>query len=174
MHAPFTTTAPNLQGPRRAGIAESDDAYPGILLNGHWRVIECRDGVQWILQYRNRAETVSKSDWRGRSYCRTQEALIGCCDRFCGVIDPAGRAVLEALPQYIGGVIGTAAAVPTPGRPDKIVAPRKVLDRQLPEPRGAGLSIRCRRHSSRRRHSVLHATLVARSCSRPARSRPAN
>jgi len=57
--------------------AESADSYPVVVrLNGRWRVIACRHGVQWILQYRNRAETVARDVWRGRSYCRTREALI--------------------------------------------------------------------------------------------------
>jgi hypothetical protein len=86
-------------------LAESDEAYyPSIQLNTRWRVIICRDGLQWVLQYRNRAgraETVARDGWRGRSYCRTREALIGCCDRFCGEIDPAAAAELEALPDRI-------------------------------------------------------------------------
>jgi hypothetical protein len=76
---------------------------PPIQLNARWRVIACRDGIQWILQYRNRAETVSRSDWRGRSYCRTREALILCCDRYCGEIDPLAAATLQTLPERIDG-----------------------------------------------------------------------
>jgi hypothetical protein len=39
---------------RQKGFAESDDDYPCTVafLNYRWRVIECRDRVQWILQYR--------------------------------------------------------------------------------------------------------------------------
>jgi hypothetical protein len=73
MHSPFTTTATDLQGPRRADIPESSDLYPCIRLNPRWRVISCRDGVQWILQARDRAETVARDDWRGRSYCRPKK-----------------------------------------------------------------------------------------------------
>jgi hypothetical protein len=80
-------------------LAESDAAYPNLQLNNRWRVIVCRDGIQWILQHRNRAETVSRSDWRGRSYCRAREALIGCCDRFCCEIDPLAAAILQILPE---------------------------------------------------------------------------
>src|SRR6266478_4986091 len=53
-----------------------------IQLNARWRVVVCRDGIQWILQRRNvragtggdRPERHSTDDWRGRAYCRTREA----------------------------------------------------------------------------------------------------
>jgi hypothetical protein len=80
-------------------VSESDDYYPSIVLNPRWRVIECRDDLQWILQARNRAETVARGVWRGRSYCRTREALIRCCDRHAGAIDPAAMAVLKTFPE---------------------------------------------------------------------------
>jgi hypothetical protein len=82
-------------------IAESDDFYPGlvVVLNSGWRVIECRHGAQWILQHRNRAETVARHAWRGRSYCRTREALIRCCDEHVSQIDPTARIMLAALPE---------------------------------------------------------------------------
>ena len=50
-------------------FAELDGSYPGAIpiLNSGWRVITCRHGIQWILQHRNRAETVARHVWRGRS-----------------------------------------------------------------------------------------------------------
>jgi hypothetical protein len=81
--------------------AESSDAYPVVArLNARWRVIACRHDMQWILQYRNRAETVARDIWRGRSYCRTKEALIGVCDRHAGAIDLEARATLAGLPDW--------------------------------------------------------------------------
>jgi hypothetical protein len=95
-------------------------------LNARWRVIECHDGIQWILQARNRAETVARDVWRGRSYCRTREALVRCCDAYCDAIEPAGRAALEALPPCIGGVVGAA---PVPVAVPKVVGvPAKILE----------------------------------------------
>src|SRR6478735_8892137 len=81
--------------------AESDDSYPGVVavLNGGFRVIECRHRLQWVLQRRNRAETVAQHVWRGRSYCRTKEALFRCCDEHAGPMDPAARSTLVALPK---------------------------------------------------------------------------
>jgi hypothetical protein len=97
--------------PQGGTIAESDEAYPNIRLNDRWRVIECRDGIQWIIQFRNRAETVARGSWRGRSYCRTREALIRCCDRYTGALDPAAVAALRALPERFP--VRTAVAIVT-------------------------------------------------------------
>ena len=83
--------------------AKSSDDYTDVvaILNDRWRVIACRHGVQWMLQHRNREETVAGDVWRGRSYCRTKEALIRCCDEHAGQIDPAARLTLVALPERI-------------------------------------------------------------------------
>jgi hypothetical protein len=94
-----------LQGHR---LSEAHADYPAIRLNARWRVIACRDGIQWIIQYRNRAETVARSDWRGRSYCRTRDTLIRCCDAYCGEIDPIAAAILAALPERIPVNVNTA------------------------------------------------------------------
>src|ERR1700687_4817139 len=64
---------------RPIALPETSDLDPAIRLNGRWRVIACRAGIQWILQYRASAETYSTAIWRGRSYCRTSGALIRCC-----------------------------------------------------------------------------------------------
>lgn len=82
---------------------ESHTCYSRVvaILNGRWRVIECRDRIQWILQVRNRAETVATDVWRGRSYCRPPEALLRCCDEHADAIDPGVAVVLAALPGRI-------------------------------------------------------------------------
>jgi hypothetical protein len=56
-------------------FAESDDSYPGAvaILNSGWRVILCRHRIQWILQHRNRAETVARHVWHGRSSASLRE-----------------------------------------------------------------------------------------------------
>ena len=63
-------------------------------------MIACRHGIQWILQYRNRAETVARDVWRGRSYCRTKGALIRVCEYHAGPIAPDARVVLNGLPEW--------------------------------------------------------------------------
>jgi hypothetical protein len=127
MHAPlFSNLDPLSQvGLRSAAIPESDNAYPSVVLNERWRVIICRDGVQWVLQHRNAgAETVASDVWRGRSYCRTREGLVASCDRFCGPVDAAAAAALEALPWCIGA---TGALVPVTV-PKVAKVPAKIWD----------------------------------------------
>ena len=83
-------------------LPESHPHYPHIQLGPRWRVIECRDGIQWILQGRNQAETVAGSDWRGRSYCRTRAALIRCCEALCGPLPNLSQ--IEVLPDRFPSV----------------------------------------------------------------------
>ncbi|MBR1212055.1 hypothetical protein [Bradyrhizobium sp. JYMT SZCCT0180] len=82
---------------------ETADDYPRIVavLNSAWRVIECRDGLQWILQRRGSPERARGDDWRGRSYCRTKEALLRCTREYAGEIEPDAHTVLVALPARI-------------------------------------------------------------------------
>lgn len=85
---------------------ESADDYPNIVarLNNDWRVIVCRDGIQWILQRRNSAKTIAKPDWRGVSYCRARDALIRCvAEKISEQITFEGKEALFDLPARIGG-----------------------------------------------------------------------
>jgi hypothetical protein len=81
---------------------ESADDYRAVvaILNDRWRIIECRDGIQWILQ-RRAGERHGRPRWDGRSYCRTKEALIRVCRDYAGEFDPAAAAVLASLPERI-------------------------------------------------------------------------
>jgi len=82
---------------------ETSDNYDGFVaqLNPDWRVVECRDRVQWILQRRGSPKTPRGDDWRGRSYCRTSAVLIRCTREHAGAIDPTAAAILAALPARI-------------------------------------------------------------------------
>jgi hypothetical protein len=100
--------------PQGANSAETADNYAGIIaiLNSYWRVVECRDRLQWILQRRGSPKTSRRDDWRGRSYCRTAEALRRHVREFTAPIDPAAAAILAALPVSIDAVVpaeGSAA-----------------------------------------------------------------
>ena len=57
---------------------ESDDNYRDVvaLLAPRWRVICCRDGIQWILQ---KKEASHEAPWRGVKYFTTKAALIEAC-----------------------------------------------------------------------------------------------
>jgi hypothetical protein len=44
---------------------ERDDAYQyvALVLSDKWRIASCRDGLQWIVQYRS-----TKDQWRSRKF----------------------------------------------------------------------------------------------------------
>lgn len=81
---------------------ESDDSYTGVVvtLNDKWRVIVCRDGIQWILQ-RQRGERRGQPRFDGRSYCRTRDALIRVCREHAGEIHAVALTILHALPERL-------------------------------------------------------------------------
>lgn len=86
--------------------SETADDYCGLVvqINADWRVIECRDRIQWILQRRGSPKKPRRNDWRGRSFCRSREALIRCTREYVGPIDPGIAAFLAALPAWIESV----------------------------------------------------------------------
>jgi hypothetical protein len=88
---------------KRANRNESEQDYTNIVavLNGNWRVIECRAALQWILQSRDTRPGLENGVWRGRSYCRTKRALLRVCAVHAGDINPAASDVLAALPDWI-------------------------------------------------------------------------
>ena len=51
--------------------AETNRAVVAVL-NPRWRIIECRDRIQWILQ-RRAGLRHGQPRWDGRCYCRTRE-----------------------------------------------------------------------------------------------------
>ena len=78
---------------------ERDDAYRNVVaqLTTRWRVVVCRDGIQWILQ---RKEASHGGPWRGVSYHTNRDGLL----RACGSLEVASRGALEALkalPEFI-------------------------------------------------------------------------
>lgn len=56
---------------------ERDDDYRDVvcILSDRWRVIVCRDGLQWIIQRRD-GERFGQTRWTGIHYCTSREALI--------------------------------------------------------------------------------------------------
>jgi hypothetical protein len=64
---------------------ETADNYSGFVaqLNSDWRVIACRDRVQWVLQRRGSPKMSRRDDWRGRSYCQGSSHPLhaGACRR---------------------------------------------------------------------------------------------
>jgi hypothetical protein len=91
-----------LDAPGTVNRNESAEGYSHVVavLNGKWRVIECRDGLQWILQSRDTLRAPN-SVWRVRSYCRSKEALLRVSGAHAGAIDPNAAAILASLPETI-------------------------------------------------------------------------
>jgi hypothetical protein len=71
---------------------ETYDEYSRVTarIDEKTRVIECKDGIQWIVQRRMSA------NWRGVSFCRTKRALLRCVREWV----PGEHPELEALPDW--------------------------------------------------------------------------
>ena len=111
-----------LDPPKTINRNESSDSYGDVVavLNHKWRVIRCRDGIQWILQSRD-STTAAKGLWRGRSYCRTKEALLRACAAHTGEIDPTAVGLLAELPDRIEAPGLPSRSTPTfGGAPEKV------------------------------------------------------
>jgi hypothetical protein len=76
-------------------LGEESDHYPVIAqLNDRWRVIACKNSIQWILQRRRGGV----DHWRGYWFCRTREALLRGAREHASPIDGVALAVLLRLP----------------------------------------------------------------------------
>ena len=84
---------------------ESDDNYHNVILQlaPRWRVIVCKDYLQWIIQKRT-AEPLHAGVWRGVSYVTSRNSLIRLCASLELLSDPLAKARLEALPEQFSGL----------------------------------------------------------------------
>jgi len=80
---------------------ERDDDYTRVIaqLNSRWRVIVCKDGIQWIVQKRDGTRD-GRPRWTGVSYHLERKALIRRCSELCGIRDRAEFEKLGDLPAY--------------------------------------------------------------------------
>jgi hypothetical protein len=67
-------------------------------LNATWRVVD--DPLQWILQRKKGNPRNKNSGWRGRSFCRTRDALLRCIREYCGEVDVRALAKVQAFPYW--------------------------------------------------------------------------
>lgn len=83
---------------------EGSGDYQGVIvrLNDHWRVIACRDGIQWILQRRHDRKGLSR--WDGNSFSTERAPLLRCIRERAGSCDPAALQCLAILPDHIRDV----------------------------------------------------------------------
>jgi len=85
--------------PSRAGKRSAHPSLHVIAqLNEKWRVVD--GSLQWILQHKKGNPRKKSSGWRGRSFCRTREALLRCVREYCGEVDPRGLVKLKGLPEF--------------------------------------------------------------------------
>lgn len=88
--------------PQRLGIQErreSFDTYSNIVLPPRhgWRVILCRDGIQWILQ-RSRLKA-GQTAWKNVRHQRNRDALIRSGQALCPAL---AISALRTLPAWCG------------------------------------------------------------------------
>lgn len=80
---------------------ESDNEYRSIIaiLNSHWRVIACKDDIQWIIQ---KSEKTSRGLlWRSWSYHRTNQSLKRVLCSLKIEISPIASKIIDKLPMWI-------------------------------------------------------------------------
>ena len=83
-----------------ASHRERDDSYTKVILQlaPRWRIIECRNAEQWIIQKRS-AEPLDRGKWTSISYVESRDKLIALSTSLGLLSEPSQRAVLEALPS---------------------------------------------------------------------------
>ena len=85
-----------------ASHRERDDSYSKVILQlaPRWRIIECRNAEQWIIQKRS-AGPLGRGKWTGVSYIVSRDKLIELSTSLGLLSEPSKRAVLEALPSSV-------------------------------------------------------------------------
>lgn len=87
-------------GKVEASHRERDPNYGGVVhVLGEWRVVVCKDGIQWIIQRRTRAGSPDGARWRGLHYCVSRRALVRL---WSGLTGDDGVWLRERLPEYCG------------------------------------------------------------------------
>ncbi len=95
---------------------ETDDEYPSLAWSGRWRVIRCRDDIQWIVQRDARRGCAGRDlrPWRGVAYVASDRFLREVISRpSLGIPrdDLAALLILAALPKHITAARVTGRAM---------------------------------------------------------------
>lgn len=76
---------------------ESRENYRGELFrHGRYRVAECKDGLQWLIQRRRPRFLPGGAAWDTLAYCTTRNALLRLHRHFLGLEAPE----LDLLPEF--------------------------------------------------------------------------
>ena len=100
LKAPPSSLYTGLTPVYNASHRERDDSYGKVILQlaPRWRIIECRNAEQWIIQKRS-AEPLDRGKWTSISYVVSRDKLIELSARLGLLSEPSKGAVLEALPS---------------------------------------------------------------------------
>ena len=81
---------------------ERDDSYSKIIIQlaPRWRIIECRNALQWILQHRS-SKLLNRGHWFGVSYLTSRNKLIEVSTGLNLLSDASMKDVLAGLPETI-------------------------------------------------------------------------
>ena len=92
----YTGLTPVYNGSHR----ERDDSYGKVILQlaPRWRIIECRNADQWIIQKRS-AEPLDRGKWTSVSYVVSRDKLIELSASLGLLSEPSRRAALERFPS---------------------------------------------------------------------------
>ncbi|MHA6690554.1 hypothetical protein [Devosia sp. A449] len=88
----------------KTSMREKDEHYHRVVavLNEKWRVIECCDGIQWIVQRRDKStKTLATPRWRSVSYPRCREGVFAALTWLKIDTSDAAMARLVALPDWL-------------------------------------------------------------------------
>ena len=79
---------------------ERDENYSKVIIQlaPRWRIIECRNAEQWIIQKRS-ADHLDRGKWTGVSYVVSRKKLIALSTGLGLLSELSKRAVLERLPS---------------------------------------------------------------------------
>ena len=99
-HPPLPSLYTGLTPIYNASHRERDDSYGKVILQlaRRWRIIECRNAEQWIIQKRS-ADHLDRGKWTGVSHVVSRKKLIALSTGLGLLSELSKRAVLERLPS---------------------------------------------------------------------------
>ena len=79
---------------------ERDDSYSKVIIKlaPRWRIIECRNALQWIIQHRS-SKLLNRGHWLSVSYHTSRNKLIEVSTRLNLLSDASMKDVLAGLPE---------------------------------------------------------------------------
>lgn len=96
--------SPSASSPVAMSKREKDDNYHRVVspLNDQYRLAECKDGIQWLVQRRDKSpETLATTRWRNVSYPRCREGVFAALAWLRIEVSPSVMARLVALPDWL-------------------------------------------------------------------------